>query len=83
LEPEKERKPSSLRKEINVVTAFETFLSGRSLAWKDVSLPTHKGLNADEPGSNPGGRTTLEANTYHFVPFHLSLFFCLIEFLEH
>jgi hypothetical protein len=28
-----------------------------------------KRQNADEPGSNPGGRTILEANAYDFVPY--------------
>ena len=36
-------KASSQRKEINALSYFETFLSGCSLVWKDISLPTHKG----------------------------------------
>jgi hypothetical protein len=36
-------KSSSSQKEINAIGTIETSLSGRSLAWKDVSLPTQKG----------------------------------------
>jgi hypothetical protein len=36
-------KASFQRKEINALSYLETFLSGCSLVWKDISLPTHKG----------------------------------------
>jgi hypothetical protein len=35
-------KASSPRKEINAPSYLETVLSGRSLVWKDISLPTNK-----------------------------------------
>ena len=37
---EKAWKTSSSRKEINALSYLEGFLSGRSLVWKDISLPT-------------------------------------------